>query len=128
METSEANSRVPFSDCEICNREMEDLFERTGGACGQIICEHEGNENEKEEILEPGEIKDDCYVMDGDNNSCITPAKKKKRNENSYSDFPFSLPENMRGQKVCNSLDFSQQVNRDKNMQKKKKKKKIFLL
>ena len=27
METSEANSRVPFSDCEICDREMKDLVE-----------------------------------------------------------------------------------------------------
>ena len=32
--------------CRICEIEQDDLFERTGGSCGQIICCHDDDEND----------------------------------------------------------------------------------
>ena len=38
--------------CKICFEEQEDLFERTGGACGQIVCTHIDTKEEEEEEKE----------------------------------------------------------------------------
>ena len=43
--------------CRLCEIEQEDLFERTGGSCGQIICCHE-----EENDGDADTISNDCIT------------------------------------------------------------------
>ena len=41
-----------YSPCVDCQKDQEELFERTGGSCGQIICNcHNFEQNQAEQQL-----------------------------------------------------------------------------
>ena len=72
--------------CNQCFEEQEDLLERTGGSCGQIVCTHMGivtkEEEKKEEEKERGEKRKSTKNNKSSN-------EKKQKTEDEYdTSFP----------------------------------------
>lgn len=72
--------------CAVCIAEQEDLFERTGGACGQVICTHPVVFNFEGVDMEPTQNMINTEVEEEVRDETMPPVVKKRKHKSTKKD------------------------------------------